>query len=128
MTRKALVALFLIAALAGCSDQSNGGAATGSAQNTADGITKAAYNDDYAGVSANFDDAVKRTVGRAEVGAMSDKMHKLGDYTGLTLLASNPAKNEFTYRAAFSHGTMNVGLRLDPDGKVAAYRIFLPAQ
>ena len=128
MKAKALLALFLIAALAGCSDRSSGGAATGSAQSTADGITKAAYNDDYAGVSANFDDAVKRTVGRAEVGVMSDKLHRLGDYKGLTLLSSDAAKNEFIYRAAFSRGTMNVGLRLDPDGKVAAYRIFLPGK
>lgn len=126
MLRKALAALFLIALLAGCSNRGTGAAA--SAQSTADGITKAAYNDDYAGVSANFDDSVKRTIGRAEVGVMSDNMHKLGDYTGLTLLSNDPAKNEFTYRAAFSRGSMNVGLRLDPDGKVAAYRIFLPAQ
>jgi len=128
VTRKAFTALFLIVALAGCSHGGSGGAATGSAQNTADGITKAAYNDDYTGVSANFDDAVKRQIGRAEVGVMSDKMHKLGDYKGLTLLRTDAARNEFTYRAAFSRGTMNVGLRLDPDGKVAAYRIFLPAQ
>lgn len=125
MPRKALAALFLIATLAGCSNRGTGDVTVGSAQSTADGITKAAYNDDYAGVSANFDETVKRQIGRAEVGVMSDKMHKLGDYKGLTLLSNDAARNEFIYRAAFTRGTMNLGLRLDPDGKVAAYRIFL---
>jgi hypothetical protein len=38
-------------------------------------------------------------------------------------LSSDPTKNEFTFRAQFSKGTMNVVERLDPDGKVAAYRV-----
>ncbi|MDP9025638.1 MAG: hypothetical protein M3N13_09730, partial [Candidatus Eremiobacteraeota bacterium] len=87
--RKALAALFFITAIAGCSNRGSGDATVGSAQSNADAITKAAYNDDYAGVSANFDATIKRQVGRAEVGIMSDKMHKLGDYKGLTLLSND---------------------------------------
>ena len=97
---------------------------SGAAQDTADSITKAVYNNDSGGVTANFDDNLKRQVTRASVGALSDQLHKRGDYKGLTFVSNDPAKNEFTYRADFTNGAMNVTLRLDPDGKVSAYRVF----
>ena len=100
-----------------------GGNTNGAAQSTADAITKAAYNNDLQGVTASFDDALKPHVTHASVGVIADKMHALGDYQGLTFVASDPTKNEFTFRAKFSKGTMNVVERLDPDGKVAAYRV-----
>ena len=67
-------------------------------------------------------------VSRAEVGALSDKMHALGSYKGLTLLSTDPAKSEFTYRADFEKGSMNVVVRVDQDGKLAAYRVFPQSQ
>lgn len=100
-----------------------GGNANGAAQSTADAVTQAAYNNDLQGVTAPFDDALKPHVTRASVGVLADKMHALGDYQGLTFVATDPTKNEFTFRAKFSKGAMNVVERLDPDGKVSAYRI-----
>jgi 6-phosphogluconolactonase (cycloisomerase 2 family) len=65
-------------------------------------------------------------VTRSEVGILSDQMHKYGDYKGLTYVSTDPAKNEYTYRANFTKGSMNVVVKLDADGKVAAYRVFAP--
>lgn len=110
-------------ALAGC-----GGGGNGQAQGLADSTTKAVYNDDPNGVTAHFDDQLKATVTRSEVGILSDQMHKQGDYQGLSLLSNDPNKNEFTYRANFSKGSMNVVLRLDQNGEIAAYRVLAPAQ
>ncbi len=108
-------------ALAAC-----GGGAAGSAQATADRTTKAVYDNDVDAVTQNFDDALRAQVTRSEVGLMSDQMHALGDYNGLTFVSSDPAKNEYTYRANFSKGSRSVILRLDTDGKTAAYRFLVP--
>ncbi|HZZ65144.1 MAG TPA: hypothetical protein VFE17_06585 [Candidatus Baltobacteraceae bacterium] len=112
----ALAGALLIAA---CGNNSASGA-----QASADSTTKAVYNDDPAGVSSNFDDTLKTQVTRSEVGILSDQMHRLGDYRGLTFVNSDPNKNEYTYRAGFSSGTMRIVVRLDPDGKFSAYRVF----
>lgn len=100
-----------------------GGGGGGAAQSTADAITRAAYANDYDGVVSQFDGSLKNQVTRASVGALSDKMHALGDYEGLKLLATDAGKNEYTFGATFSKGTMNVVERLDSNGQVAAYRI-----
>ncbi len=112
----------LALALAAC-----GGGATGQAQNLADTTTKAAFNDDPNGVTAHFDDQLKSQVTRAEVGVLSDRMHKRGEYQGLTFVSADPNKNEYTYRANFSKGSVPVVVRLDGNGEIAAYRVELPA-
>ena len=117
------MALLAALSLAAC-----GGNPGSGAQSSADSTTKAVYNDNIDGVTQNFDDTLKSQVTRSEVGILSDQMHKLGDYQGLTYVSNDPNKNEYTYRAGFSKGTMNVVVRLDPDGKFAAYRVFAPAQ
>ncbi len=114
----------LVLMLAACNGNNSGGAA----QTSADTTTKAVYNDDVNGVTENFDDTLKTQVTRSEVGILSDQMHKLGDYKGLTYVSNDPSKNEYTYRAGFTKGTMNVVVRLDTDGKLSAYRVFAPAQ
>jgi hypothetical protein len=111
-----------ITLLPACSSRTGGGAAA----SLADSITKAVYADDPAGVSSNFDSQLKTQVTRAEVGMLSDRMHALGAYKGLTLVSSDPSRNEYTYRAAFDHGAMNVVIRLDQNGQAAAYRVFPP--
>ncbi|HEY5341856.1 MAG TPA: hypothetical protein VIK27_12575 [Candidatus Aquilonibacter sp.] len=93
-------------------------------QSTASDVTRAVYDNDLRGVTARVDQALLPQVSRANVGAISDKMHALGSYNGLTPIASDPVKNEYTYRASFAKGTMNVVIRLDSDGKLAAYRVF----
>jgi hypothetical protein len=110
-------------ALAAC----GGGGGTGQAQSLADTTTKAVYNDDPNGVVAHFDDQLKPQVTRSEVGILSDQMHKQGDYQGVSFVSSDPNKNEYTYRANFSKGSMNVILRLDQNGDIAAYRVLTPA-
>jgi hypothetical protein len=42
-------------------------------------------------------------------------------------VSNDPAKNEYTYRANFSKGSMNVVLRLDQNGEIAAYRVLAPS-
>lgn len=110
-------------ALAAC----GGGSGGGQAQSLADSTTKAVYNDDPSGVTAHFDDQLKGQVTRTQVGVLSDQLHKQGDYQGLSFVSSDPNKNEFTYRANFSKGSVNVVLRLDENGDIAAYRILAPA-
>lgn len=125
MVARQVFALALLAALAACNGGADNGA-SGSAANTADNVTKSVYNNDIDGVTSNFDDRLKSQVSRGEVGTLSDKMHALGDYKGLTFVNGDNTKNEFTYRANFDKGTMSVVIRVDPDGKLSAYRIFSP--
>jgi hypothetical protein len=108
-------------ALAAC------GGGNGQAQSLADSTTKAVYNDDPSGVTAHFDDNLKSQVTRTEVGILSDQMHKQGDYHGLVFVSNDPNKNEYTYRANFSKGSMNVVMRLDSNGQIAAYRVLAPS-
>jgi len=93
-------------------------------QAIATAVTRAVYSDNAGAAAGYFDDALRPQVSRAGVGVLSDKMHQLGAFNGLTLLANDLAKREYTYRAAFAKGTMNVVVRLDPDGRLAAYRVF----
>jgi hypothetical protein len=109
-------AMALAVALTAC------GRDNGAAESTAETITKAVIANDSAAVQGVMDDALRAKVTRASVGALSDKMHKLGDFKDLTLLSSDLTRNEYTYRADFEHGAMKVIIRLDKDGKAAAYR------
>ncbi|MBV8637457.1 MAG: hypothetical protein JO322_05180 [Candidatus Eremiobacteraeota bacterium] len=118
------LALAALVALAACNAQANAGAV----QSTTDSVTKAVYNDDVDGVDSNFDSTLQSQVSRGDVGTLSDKMHVLGNYKGLTFLSTDAAKSEFTYRADFERGSMNVVVRIDNDGKLAAYRVFPQTQ
>jgi hypothetical protein len=120
--RRALAAVSL-ATLVACSSHAAGGA-----QAEADKVTQAVYNNDATAVTQDFSDDLKAQVTRSDVGALSDKMHKLGDYKGLTYLSYDAPKDEFTYRADFSNGNMDVVIRFDAAGKVTAYRVFPPAK
>jgi hypothetical protein len=93
-------------------------------QADANAVTRAIYDDDVTGVSSHLDSTLQPQLTRAGVGLISDKMHALGNYTGLTFLARDATKNEYTYQANFAKGKMNVIVRLDADGKFAAYRVF----
>ncbi len=117
---RTLACLALGAVLASC-----GGSPAGQALSQADTVTKAVYNNDPTAVQQNFDPALKQQITRAQIGLLSDKLHKMGDYKGLIYVSNDALKNEYTYRADFANGTAPVILRLDPDGKIAAYRIGL---
>ena len=94
------------------------------AQAAADATTKAVYADDYDGVTTHFDSELKSQVTRAEVGILSDKLHSLGTYSGITYVDGDPLKGEYTYRLGFQHGTMTAVVRVDSDGSLSAYRLF----
>jgi len=118
-SRRVLLAAALAVLLAGCS----AGSASDRAQKLADDATKAVYNDDMAGLTANMNAALVPTITRAQLGDLADKMHALGDYQGLTPAGSDTLKSEYDFKAKFDKGTWTVILRLDGDGKIAAYRV-----
>jgi hypothetical protein len=105
--------------LTGCS----AGSASDRALKLAGDATKAVYNDDMSGLTANMNAALVPTVTRAQLGDLADKMHALGNYDGLTAAGSDTLKSEYDFKAKFDKGTWTVMLRLDADGKIAAYRV-----
>lgn len=113
---KRALALLLLGAVTGC--------AGNDPQSTANNVTRAVYDNDVSAVAPYFDDALRSQISRASVGVISDKMHAMGSYNGLTQLGSDTAKREYSYRANFSKGAVNIVMRLDPDGRLAAYRVF----
>ncbi len=89
----------------------------------ADQTTRSVYDADYAGTTAHMDDAAKAQVTRSSLGDLSDKMHALGAYQGLKPNSSDPSTGRYVYEASFDKGTMLIELRMDPDQKIAAYRV-----
>ena len=81
------------------------------------------YDADYARTVDHMDDALKTAVTRTSVDQLSDRMHVLGAYHGLKPAGTDAPRNRYDFEAAFDKGTMLVQIRLDPDGKLAAYRI-----
>jgi hypothetical protein len=94
-----------------------------SPQKLADDTTRAVYAGDRAGTIANFDDQLKPQVTRAQVGAISDAMHMLGDYKGLQMLDHDGTAGRYDFVANFDKGTMLVMVRMDSNGQIGAYRV-----
>jgi hypothetical protein len=92
-----------------------------------DSITRAVYANDYYGTTAPMDSDTRGEVTRAEIGDISDRMHALGSYEGLTQTKSDPDHGLYDFDLRFAKGHMTARLRLDPSGKVGAYRVY-PAQ
>jgi hypothetical protein len=115
---RAAAALSLAAALSGCA-----GTSTSKPSALADSITRAVYNDDYDATTASFDATTKAQVTRAQIGDLSDKMHALGTYQGLTETSADVDRGVYEYDLRFTSGHMTAKLRLDPSGKVGAYRV-----
>ena len=118
-SRRVILAALLAVVLAGCSS----GPAADRAQKLADDATKAVYNDDMAGLTANMNAALVPTFSRGQLGDLSDKMHALGNYDGLTPAGTDSLKSEYDFKAKFDKGTWTVMIKLDGDGKIAAYRV-----
>lgn len=89
----------------------------------ADDTTHGIYDGDLDRTTAHFDAALKLQVTRASIGQISDQMHKLGAYKGLTSTSSDPDKGRYGFSAAFDKGKMMVEIRLDPTQKIGAYRV-----
>ena len=92
-------------------------------QTLADDTTRGVYNVDLDATTAHFDDALKGQVTRGTIGQLSDEMHALGAYHGLKPATNDPDNGRYDFQAAFDKGTLLVQLRLDPDGKIGAYRV-----
>jgi hypothetical protein len=116
IARVALVALLALGSFAGCAGKSD-------PQKIALDMTRAVYADDLAGFSAYFDASTQPTVTRADLGVLSDRMHALGDLQTVAQHDADPDKGRYTYDANFSRGSMLIELRVDPTGKVGAYRV-----
>lgn len=116
----ACVVALAAAVVSGC----GGGGSSGNAETkVADQVTKAIYANDISGVTQNFSSDLASQVTRASVGTLSDKMHALGTYQGITETATDIPSRRYTFDAKFDRGDMTVGMRLDADGKVLAYRV-----
>ena len=102
-------------ALAGCGSSNP--------QHMADETTQALYRADRNGAIADFDDTLKGQVTQAQVGAISDAMHMLGNYKGLDSLHGDGNTGRYDYVANFERGKMLVMLRVDPNGRIGAYRV-----
>jgi hypothetical protein len=94
-----------------------------SPQTLADQTTRALYRGDRAGTVANFDDQLRPQVTRAQVGAISDAMHVLGNYKGLQMLDHDGTSGRYDFVAKFDKGTMLVMVRMDSNGRIGAYRV-----
>jgi hypothetical protein len=112
----ARAAIALAVAASGCAHQAT-------PQELADATTRAVYDADYARTVDHFDDALKTQVTRSSVGQLSDRLHALGAYRGLKPAGADASRNRYDFEAAFDKGTMLVQIRLDPDGRLVAYRI-----
>ena len=99
------------------------GHGAGNEQKLADDITQAVYNNDISSVQQNFSNDTAAQVTRASVGTLSDMMHQLGNYKGITETGSDLPARRYIFDAKFDKGDMTVRIRLDANGKVAAYRI-----
>ena len=94
-----------------------------SPQHLADETTQALYRADRNAAIADFDDTLKPQVTQAQVGAISDAMHMLGNYKGLDSLHGDGNTGRYDYVANFDKGKMLVMMRMDPNGKIGAYRV-----
>jgi hypothetical protein len=95
-------------------------------QSLADATTKAIYNDDVNGMQARFDDDLRKQVTLDQVALLSGKLHALGGYHGLSQTAVDAAKGRYDYAARFDQATIPVHVRLDPDGRIGAFRFDVP--
>ena len=113
----------IVLALCACGG-SNGGAAA--PQKTVDATTQAVYSDDLNAMQAHFDDALNKQVTIDGVETLSQKLHAFGAYKGLTQTAADAKGGRYDYTAAFEGATLAVHVRMDADGRIAAYRIDVP--
>lgn len=95
---------------------------------TADATTKALYNDDPSAMQSRFDDNLRKSVTLDQVATLSGKLKALGSYQGLNQISADASHARYDFNAHFGAATVPVHLRLDPDGRVAAYRVDVPEQ
>lgn len=95
-------------------------------QSATDDTTKAVYNDDLNAMQSHFDTALQKQITIEGVSALSQRLHAFGAYKGVTQTAADASTGRYDYDASFDNITMAVHVRVDGDGKLAAYRIDVP--
>ncbi len=115
----ALTGALFSCAFAGCSNQN----ATSTPQQLADKVTRAVYSNDLDTTLGTFDEATKRDITRAQLGDLSDRMHALGALKSIVQRNGNADTGRYEFDASFTGGMMLVQMRIDPSGKVGAYRL-----
>ena len=103
-----------------------GGGAGTSPEKVTNETTQAVYNDDLNAMQAHFDGPLQKQVTIDGVNTLSQKLHAFGAYKGLTQTAADATGGRYDYNAAFDNATMAVHVRVDQDGRIAAYRIDVP--
>ena len=96
---------------------------TESPADLADRITRAVYANDLDTTSASFDEATKRAVTRTDLGALSDRMHALGTIASIKQRSGNADTGRYEFDVTFTSGSLLVQMRVDPSGRVGAYRV-----
>ncbi len=112
----------IVLALCAC----GGGSGATSPQKTVDETTQAVYSDDLNAMQAHFDDTLTKQVTIDGVESLSQKLHAFGAYKGLSQTAADANGGRYDYNAAFDNATLAVHVRMDGNGKIAAYRIDVP--
>ena len=97
-----------------------------SPQALADATTKALYDDDVNTMQARFDDSLRKQVTIDQIATISSKLHSLGAYKGLEQTTLDTSKGRYDFDARFDQTVIPVHLRLDPDGRIAAFRLDIP--
>lgn len=97
--------------------------ATSQPQQLAEKITRAVYANDLDTTVAAFDEQTKRDVSRSQLGDLSDRMHALGALKSIVARDGNADSGRYEFDASFTGGMMLVQMRIDPSGKVGAYRV-----
>ena len=85
--------------------------------------TAAIASGDIARARSAFDDQIRPQVTPATVAALAQIMQRYGPYEHVEQVSEIPARRRYDFEAYFVGGSMLVQLRLDADGKIAAYHI-----
>jgi outer membrane murein-binding lipoprotein Lpp len=99
--------------LAGCASRE---------EHVADAATRAIYNDDVDALTSQFSPDLRAQVTRAQLGALSDIMHKDGDYSSLRETGTEP-DGAYDFLATFGSSSMVVKMKLDDQGRISGYRV-----
>lgn len=119
LASSALTGALVSWALAACSGSAGGG----TPQQVAERVTRAVYANDLNTTIGAFDDTMQRNVTRAQLGDLSDRMHELGAFTSIVQRSGTADTGRYEFDASFTGGMMLVQMRIDPGGKIGAYRV-----
>jgi hypothetical protein len=102
------------------------GSSATSPEKVVNDTTAAVYNDDLNAMQSHFDASLQKQVTIDGVNSLSQKLHAFGAYKGVTQTAADSNGGRYDYTASFDNATMNVHVRMDSDGHIAAFRIDVP--